>query len=82
MVFQLGKARNFLMNYYVQNIEDVETRTAIHLSVLQAFRENIRKVKAQLELNLARDIVRRDSTSMAVERSVFTDEWESQFGDR
>lgn len=63
-------------------MEDVETRTAIHPSVLQAFSENIRKVKARVELNLARDIVRRDSTSMAVERSVFTDEWESQFGDR
>lgn len=82
MVFQLGKARNFLMNYYVQSIEGVETRTSIHPSVLQAFSENIRKVKAQLELNLARDVVRRDSTSMAVERSVFTDGWESQFGHR
>lgn len=43
-----------------------ETRTAIHLSVLHAFSEKIRKVKAQLELNLAKDVARRDSTSMAV----------------
>lgn len=47
----------------------METRTAIHLSVLHAFSENIRKVKAQLELKLARDVGRRDSTNMAVTRA-------------